>query len=85
MFFLDGHDDAFLGLGTIGGGRPRAIYCKESIIQTLINRDGMNREAAEDWVSYNIDSPSSKQGQPIILHECDLDYARMVAVALNLE
>ena len=46
---LDGYDEAFIGVSHEG----RAVYDAELMVQVLMDRDGMTREEAVEWIDYN--------------------------------
>jgi hypothetical protein len=53
LVFLDGHDDAILGLAELDG-EPRVVYDRGAIIRKLMRRDGMDEEGAAEFFDYNI-------------------------------
>lgn len=53
LVFVDGHDDAMLGLGEVDG-EPRVVYDRAAIIRKLMGRDGMDEEGAAEFFDYNI-------------------------------
>lgn len=55
LVFVDGHDDAILGLAEIDG-EPRVVYDRAAIIRKLMGRDGMDEEGAAEFFDYNIAS-----------------------------
>ena len=46
------YEPARIGTAQVGGFE-RAVYCFEKAIQILIDRDGMDREGAQEWIWYN--------------------------------
>lgn len=54
LVFIEGHDDAILGLAEVDGER-RVVYDHGAVIRRLMRRDGMDEEGAEEFVGYNID------------------------------
>jgi hypothetical protein len=51
--FMDGYDDAIIGVGCQVGKPPRVVYSREKCIRVLMDRDGMTHAEAEEWFSYN--------------------------------
>ena len=47
----DGFDDSILGYDTKG----RVIYSVNSILDTLVNRDGMDYDEAQEYFGFNIE------------------------------
>ena len=67
VILIDGHDDAIIGTGFVGG--LRVFYSIDKIIKTLMKRDGMDYDSAQEFFSYNIErgfNPESK-GAPIFI------------------
>ena len=61
VILIDGHDDAIIGTGEAGG--LRVFYSSDKIIKTLMERDGMDYDSAQEFFSYNIErsfNPESK-------------------------
>jgi hypothetical protein len=48
LVFLDGHDDAILGLAEVDG-EPRVVYDRGAIIRKLMRRDGMDEEGSRNF------------------------------------
>ena len=63
--FADGHDDALAGWSTDG----RAIYFIDTIIGTLMDRDGMSREEAIEFFDFNIAGAYVGEYTPIYMYE----------------
>lgn len=47
--------------------KPISVYDRERIIKVLMDRDGMDREGAEEYVSFNIEGAYVGKLTPIIL------------------
>lgn len=64
---IDGHDDAIIGTGFVGG--LRVFYSIDKIIKTLMKRNGMSHEEASEFFSYNIERSfsSMSKGSPIFI------------------
>jgi len=57
----NGYPEAFVG-ATTDGEEARAVYDQEKIIAIFMKRDGMNREDALDFFSFNIEGSHFKGG-----------------------
>ncbi|WP_208280497.1 hypothetical protein [Massilia oculi] len=66
LVFIEGHDDAILGLAEVGG-EQRVVYDHGAVIRRLMRRDGMDLEGAEEFFNYNIAGSSAPLGAPILL------------------
>lgn len=66
VVFLDGHDDAILGV--TGEDEPRLVYAHSRILDALIVRDGMSHSDAMEWIDFNIASSAFGAPTPIILY-----------------
>lgn len=65
IFKDEGYDDALIG---VSDGN-RAIYDFELMIKWLINKDGMTKEEAIEWIEYNtIRSLPYFENAPIIMY-----------------
>lgn len=69
MILADGFDDCRIGKDSKG----RAVYDAEQILDTLVLRDDMTREDAEDFFWYNIDGSHMGDETPIYVF---LNYER---------
>ena len=61
----DGFDDSILGYDTKG----RVIYSINSILDTLVNRDGMDYDEAQEYFGFNIECAYVGEYTPIYMHE----------------
>ena len=61
----DGLDDALAGYDTKG----RAIYFVDAIIGTLVERDGMTAEEAQEFFDFNIEGAYVGEYTPIYMYE----------------
>ena len=53
MLLADGLEDAFIGV-TANHHHPQvAVYSYEKCVQILMDRDGMDREGAEEFLHFN--------------------------------
>ena len=60
-----GFDDSILGYDTKG----RVIYSVNSILDTLVNRDGMDYDEAQEYFSFNIECAYIGEYTPIYMYE----------------
>ena len=61
----DGFDDSILGYDTKG----RVIYSINSILDTLVDRDGMSYEDAGEYFSFNIECAYVGEYTPIYMYD----------------
>ena len=61
----DGFDDSILGYDTKG----RVVYSVNSILDTLVNRDGMNYDEAQEYFGFNIECAYVGEYTPIYMYE----------------
>lgn len=66
LIFVDGHDDAILGVA-MRDGEFLVVYDEAEIIRTLRKRDGMDKEGAAEFFEYNIVGCSNGAETPIFL------------------
>jgi hypothetical protein len=69
LVFVDGHDDAILGLAEVEG-EPRVVYDRGAIVRGLMRRDGMDEEGAVEFFEYNIEGSKLSPLSPIFLRAC---------------
>ena len=61
----DGFNDCILGYDTKG----RVIYSVNSILDTLVNRDGMDYDEAQEYFGFNIECAYIGEYTPIYMYE----------------
>lgn len=61
----DGFDDSILGYDTKG----RVIYSVNTILDTLVNRDGMDYDEAQEYFGFNIECAYVGEYTPIYMYE----------------
>jgi hypothetical protein len=61
----DGFEDSILGYDTKG----RVIYSVNSILDTLVNRDGMDYDEAQEYFGFNIECAYIGEYTPIYMYE----------------
>ena len=63
----DGLDECILGIGHRCGHDPLAVYDYAACVLVFMNRDGMTRDDAVEWMEFNVVG-SGGEGYPIFLH-----------------
>ncbi len=61
MLTADGFDSCLIGKDT----KDRAVYDADAMIETLMARDGMDREEAEEYFWFNIEGAYMGEETPI--------------------
>lgn len=61
MITADGFDDCIIGTDS----KDRVVYDAEAMLDTMMIRDDMTREEAEDFFWYNIDGSHMGDSTPI--------------------
>jgi hypothetical protein len=64
--FIDGCDQAVVGLASRCGQPPIVIYSHEKLVSKFVD-DGMTADEAEEWVSYNITGAWMGPGTPGVM------------------
>jgi hypothetical protein len=64
LLFLDGHDEAIIGLAE-RDGEVCVVYDRGKVIQALRLRDGMDKDGAAEFFEYNIAGSWLGAGSPI--------------------
>jgi hypothetical protein len=73
MLKADGYDDCILGIAERAGKLPVLAYSTDKIIDKLVQDDGMTREEAEEWFSYNIVDAWVGSGTPIFVRQIQFE------------
>jgi hypothetical protein len=63
--FADGYDDALMGYSSDG----KAIYNADTILATLVDRDGMTPDEAIEFFDFNIAGAYVGEYTPIYMYE----------------
>jgi len=71
---MDGFDEAFIGFSRRCGQPTLATYSFEKMLQVLIDRDGMDVQEAEEYISYNCVGAWMGELTPVVMYECDEYY-----------
>lgn len=72
--FMDGFEDALIGCCQRGpNGKTVAVYDREVIIDTMLNRDGMSYMEAVEYFDFNIEGAYVGTSTPLIVSILDAD------------
>ena len=69
---VDGFDDSIIGIATINGTSVVA-YSVELMVKTLMDRDGMTRHDAEEYIEFNIKGAMMGENSPAFVEVIDCD------------
>lgn len=69
--FFTGLEDAIVGIARQWSKKPLVVYDAERIIRIFEERDGMTREDAEEFYSFNVACVWAGEGTPLILETVD--------------
>ena len=67
LLLMDGLDEALIGYSKAMNEPIKAVYSYEKIIDVFVNRDGMEFEEAEEFVSFNILGAYVGEQTPIVV------------------
>jgi hypothetical protein len=62
LLTADGFDDCIIG---VNSEQTKVIYSYAKCVDVLINRDGMSREEAVEWMEFNVVSAYVGEATPI--------------------
>ena len=65
--FMDGLDDAILGIGNQYSKPPVVVYDESRILNVLMDEQGMSHDEAWEWYSFNIAGAWIGENTPIIM------------------
>lgn len=68
----DGFDDAIIGIAQRHGSEPLLAYSISKCIQVLMERDGMSREDASEFLEFNTLGAWVGDGTPIFIDDMAL-------------
>lgn len=68
MITFPEYEPARLGTAQINGQHV-AVYCFERSVDVLVERDGMDRDGAEEWIMFN--AIDTMTGGPIFVYPQD--------------
>lgn len=71
ILLIDGFDDAIIGLSRRINEETLAVYSYEKIIETLMERDGLEFEDAVEYTEFNIIGAWVGERTPIIVMPLD--------------
>lgn len=66
--FMDGHDGALIGWATQGPEHAHPVYDEALVVKELMERDGMDRDDAREYLDHNISSGWYGDCTPLLLH-----------------
>lgn len=66
LLFADGYDNAIMGIAELNG-TASVVYDREKVVKILRSRDGMTREDAEEFFTYNVAGAFLGESSPIFL------------------
>lgn len=68
VIFLDGHDDALLGLVDLGDGTTVVAYSTKLILEKLV-KDGMSWDEAIEYFEFNIQGAYFGDSTPVYIQD----------------
>jgi len=74
LLLADGFDHCLIGTCYTPGPGTRAVYDTELIIRSLVDRDGLTYEEAEEHFSFNIEGGYHGEQTPIFLRRLPKDF-----------
>jgi hypothetical protein len=72
VLLADGFEHAFLGTTQRMNEPPLAVYSYPLMAETLMLRDGMSYEEAEEYIDFNVAGAWVGEQTPIIIHPINL-------------
>jgi hypothetical protein len=69
IMLMDGFEEAFIGFSRRCGQPTLATYSFNKMLQVLTDRDGMEVEEAEEYISFNCVGAWMGELTPVILYE----------------
>jgi hypothetical protein len=79
MLQCDGFEAAFLGVIERCGQPPIACYSYDGMVAVLMERDGMERDEAEEYLQFNVLGAWVGDETPAILRQMTMDEAQYEA------
>lgn len=70
---FDGFDDALLGLTSRPGQPGLLAYSYDKMVQVLVDRDGMSREDAVEYLDFNTVCAWMGPGTPVIVYDMSME------------
>lgn len=65
--FADGFDDCIIGIARRANGTALVAYDRQKCIKVLMDRDGMNRDEAEEFFEFNTMGAWAGDGTPMFV------------------
>ena len=75
LLLMDGFDEAFIGFSQRINEPELAVYDYELMVATLVNRDGMTPEDAEEYIEFNCIGAWVGEQTPVIVRGLGVLYA----------
>lgn len=75
LLLMDNFDEAFIGFSQRINEPELAVYDYELMVATLVNRDGMSPEEAEEYIEFNCIGAWVGEQTPIIVRGLGVLYA----------
>ena len=72
MMQADGFDKAVIGITDGVGGQLKLVYDIEKCLKILMSRDGMDREEALEFFTFNVSGAYVGKGTPIFMWKMTL-------------
>ena len=72
MMQADGFDKAIIGITDGVGGQMNLVYDIEKCLKILMSRDGMDREEALEFFTFNVSGAYVGKGTPIFIWKMTL-------------
>lgn len=82
ILLADSLDEAFIGIASSFGGGNVAVYDIDRVMDILMS-DGMSREEAEEYYSFNIIGAYVGEYTPIFLHQFEQRAPVLFVPSLN--
>lgn len=67
LMLADGFEAAIVGIAEGCGRSPAVVYDREKCIAILMERDGMDRDEAEEFFDFNVSGAYVGPGTPVFL------------------
>ena len=63
----DGFEDAYIGVCEVFNRPPLAAYDRDRCIEILMERDGMDRDEAEEYFNFNVSGSWVGENTPVYI------------------
>jgi hypothetical protein len=69
LLFADGWDDCIIGVALVwdstGARVDRVVYDIEAMVEQLVDKEGLSRDEAEEYISFNVEGAYTGEQTPI--------------------